>query len=175
MPSIVDAFRVDLPVGSDAGHYVINWWWAGYYDAVDFDYIPSVDKVPHVYGDVECAAGQSKSDACENASPLKPCCPDSRADNCANTRFCTASPPVFNKIDHCQYTNPSMFITQAKILGRGDGIQACLDEINTDWQSVGAPVPINRAGVVVSPLELPSATGGIEISCLIKRSETLQQ
>ena len=155
MPSTVDVFRVNLPSWATAGHYVINWWWAGYYDAVDFDYIPSKSTIPFPYGDVECGVGSIKSQACLDIQPLKPCCPTSRNDGCKNTRFCLASPAIFNKIDHCQYVNPSLFVTQAKIIHKNDNVQKSLDEIQTDWYGSDAAIPLNRAGVVCSPLILP--------------------
>ena len=157
MPSTVDTFRVGLPSYAPAGHYVINWWWAGYYDAIDFDYVPSVDAVENVYGLPQCSSDSSPNTVCSTANPLKPCCRDSLGTNCGgNTRNnCKASPAIFNKIDHCQYAEPSLFVTQAKVLKNSDDVQECLDELQNDWWSAGSIAPLGRAGVVVSPLALP--------------------
>jgi hypothetical protein len=158
MPGTVDTFRVGLPSYATAGHYVINWWWGGYYDAIDFDYVPSVATVEHVYGLPQCASGSSPNTVCSNANVLKPCCRDSLGANCgSNTRNnCKPSPAIFNKIDHCQYAEPSLFVTQAKVLKNTDDVQECLDELQKDWWAAGSISPLGRAGVVVSPLALPN-------------------
>ncbi len=161
MPQTVDTFRVGgLPDWAPEGHYVLNWWWSGYYDAVDFDWLPSVDEVEFPYGDAgECKTGTTKRQVCvDSTAGARPCCPNSRADQCTtNTNKCVVAPAIFNRIDHCQYVSPALFVTQAKVLEGGDDVQQCLDELQHDWLGATVQAPMDRAGVVVSPLSLPAS------------------
>ena len=38
LPSNADGFPVYMPEWAEPGHYLLNWWWSGYYDTTDFDY-----------------------------------------------------------------------------------------------------------------------------------------